>query len=296
MVHIGVIHPIESYWLYFGPNAQNSFMQEYLEQNYRNIVNWLLYSHFDFDFISEALLQEQTEEKKERNIVFRDGKVYFTMGAMEYDCVIIPGCITLRNNTIECLKEFREAGGKVILMGRTPEYIQASFSKDLGSAVSCFTQIPFDKAYLLKKLKDYQEIEIRRSDGSETDNILYRMRKIKKGRLLFLARGNERKNESFTNMVTSGDYYYMESLKIRIKGSCKITEYDTLTGDIRKIDCEYEDGDTFFRYNLSIHGSILLKLEDIKLENKTKSLTITGTRKGIKKTIETSLNKPEEKH
>lgn len=275
LVHIGVIHPVESYWLYFGPNEQNSFMQGCLEQNYRNIVNWLLFSHYDFDFISEALLQEQRSENS--GVLFRDGKAYFCMGVMEYDCVIIPGCVTLRNNTVRCLKDFQKAGGKVLLMGGTPEYVDAYFDRDIHTVTDSFVQIPFDRAYLLRELQEFREIDIRTRDGGDTDNILYRMRKIKDGRFLFLARANGRKNESFTNMVNSGDYYYVEELKIRVKGYCRVTEYDTLTGEKRSIACEYREGDTFFRYGLSIHGSLLLKLEDILAGTEESVDEMTGT-------------------
>ena len=53
---VGVIHPVESYWLHFGPNAQTSGVRNQMEDNFRNLTEWLLNGSIDFDFISESLL------------------------------------------------------------------------------------------------------------------------------------------------------------------------------------------------------------------------------------------------
>ncbi len=56
VVKIGVIHPVESFWLAYGPMSQTSGEREERQQNFELLTNILLYDQLDFDFISESLL------------------------------------------------------------------------------------------------------------------------------------------------------------------------------------------------------------------------------------------------
>jgi hypothetical protein len=56
VVRIGVIHPIESFWLAFGPISQTSMEREERQQNFVSLTEILLFDQLDFDFISESLL------------------------------------------------------------------------------------------------------------------------------------------------------------------------------------------------------------------------------------------------
>ena len=58
MVRIGVIHPIESYWLHFGPEEQNALALDALEYNFEHINKWLSFGGYDFDYICETTLPE----------------------------------------------------------------------------------------------------------------------------------------------------------------------------------------------------------------------------------------------
>lgn len=56
VVRIGVIHPIESFWLAFGPISQTSKEREERQENFVSLTETLLFDQLDFDFISESLL------------------------------------------------------------------------------------------------------------------------------------------------------------------------------------------------------------------------------------------------
>lgn len=51
-VHIAVVHPVESYWLYWGPKEQTSGIREEMDADFRHLTEWLLYHTIDFDFLS----------------------------------------------------------------------------------------------------------------------------------------------------------------------------------------------------------------------------------------------------
>ena len=64
-VRIGVVHPIESYWLHYGPKEQTALIREEMESRFRNLTEWLLFSQLDFDFIAESLLPIQYEKTED---------------------------------------------------------------------------------------------------------------------------------------------------------------------------------------------------------------------------------------
>ena len=57
-VNIGVIHPIESYWLHWGPGASTLEKRNQLDENFKSVIEWLLLNQLDFDFISESMLPD----------------------------------------------------------------------------------------------------------------------------------------------------------------------------------------------------------------------------------------------
>ena len=70
VVRVGVIHPIESYWLLWGPKDHYTSEREALEKNFANLTEWLIFGGIDFDFIAESLLPT----------LCLDGKAPFTVG------------------------------------------------------------------------------------------------------------------------------------------------------------------------------------------------------------------------
>lgn len=107
VVRIGVVHPIESFWLLFGPSSQMEVKGEQLDKHFQDITRWLLYGSADFNYINEATLPD----------VFGGCENGLQVGQMKYDVVIVPDCITLRRSTLDILEKFHKNGGKVVFAG-----------------------------------------------------------------------------------------------------------------------------------------------------------------------------------
>jgi hypothetical protein len=259
-VRIAVIHPIESYWLHLGPNEQTYLVRKTLEAYYNNLVHWLLFNQMDFDFISEALLEEQHLENKKSSVIHNE-KPYFLMGEMQYDVILIPECHTLRNNTVERLREFAELQGKIIFMGDVPYCIEGSISYKAEELSKICTITPFERNHLLMELESVREIDIRYDNGTRADNMIYQMREDGDNRWLFLAHAFEKMSYTFTDMVNSTDFQYIENLTIHMKGHWNLTVYDTMTGYKAPMKATYMDEETIVRLSLSIHDSFLLLME-----------------------------------
>jgi hypothetical protein len=142
VARVGVIHPIESYWLRYGPVDQTTLDRERVESSFEKITEWLVRGNIDFDFICESLLPSLCEE----------GGNPLKVGRMEYDAIVVPDCETLRSSTLERLEQFRNQGGKLIFMGNAPAYENAVKS-DRGVALyEKSVCISFDRARLLSEL------------------------------------------------------------------------------------------------------------------------------------------------
>ncbi len=242
-VKIGVIHPIESFWLHWGPSEQTALIRNQFDTNFKNVTDWLLFGCTDFDYISESLLPEQCAA----------GGAPLKVGKMSYDVIIVPECETLRSTTLERLKAFHEAGGKLIFMGAAPKYINAS-EESVNKAIELYnnaTRISFSRGALLAELAAYRTVDIRNSNGSLTENLFYQMRTDGEDKWLFVVNATDPYNN---------DVSRKQDILIYIPEYYSVELYDTLSGDIRKYPYKHKHGKTVVSYSLYQHDSILLKL------------------------------------
>lgn len=241
-VRIAVIHPIESFWLHYGPKEQTQQIRSEMDKRFYDLTEWLLYSSLDFDFVSESLLPDQFEQSDSG----------FKVGKMVYDTVIVPSMETIRSTTLERLEQFAKSGGKVIFAGEIPSLVDAEPSKaPLKLSKKCVT-VGWSKTEILKELEHNRVIEIRKGDGSMASNLLYGLRDDGDGKNLFIC-----------HVRTDGNKHisHEEFYKIKIKGEYVPTLLDTFTGEMHAIPAHYENGDTVIEWKCFTHSSILLRLD-----------------------------------
>jgi hypothetical protein len=258
-VKVGVIHPIESYWLYWGPQDKTAIKREELENNFKNITEWLLFGLIDFDYIAESLLPSLSKIQENKT---------FQVGAMNYDVIIVPGCETLRSTTLDRLEAFQKTGGKIIFLGELPRFVDAVESNKAKKLAEKSTVIPFSKGKLMQELNQYRDIEIIKQDGSPSDNLFYQMRKDANNKWLFISHVYKMKNP---------DIAEKERIKIIIKGECNPVIYDTINGSIKETEAKIINGETIVDYEFYPHDSLLLKLESSNFkesEKKKENLSI----------------------
>lgn len=260
-VKLAVIHPVESYWLFWGPKEQTAPIREEMDENFIHMIEWLLYGTVDFDFISESLLPDLNQGQEEEKLL--------KVGVMKYDTVLVPNCLTLRSSTLEILEKFKERGGRVIFAGQLPKYADA-YPSDRGAklAEKCET-VAFSKYRLLEAVKEARDIEVFEDDGKPATNLIYQMREEGENRWLFLCHVNRTEKISDACIVINElqerkknqDLPREEKLRIRIRGSWKMTVYDAMTGEIYPVKAEYHKGDTVLERSMFDHDSLLLWLE-----------------------------------
>ncbi|MBO5754513.1 MAG: hypothetical protein J6R89_00490 [Clostridia bacterium] len=266
VVKVGVIHPIESYWLSFGPGDTGSVLRNKLEGQFGGITEALLGGMVDFDFISESLLPSLC------------GKVDTTLavGEMAYSTVLVPGLVTVRSTTLAILKEFAAKGGRVIFVGDIPTCVDAVESDEARAFAAACERVPFDYTALLGMLKAERAAELLLPDGSRSSGYLHALRQDGEARWFFLAHKahqNERKMAGvsrYDNLRTI-ENSTPDRLRIVFPEEYIPTVYDTVNGKTFTPVYQAKDGKTVVEYTLYTHDSLLLRLEKGKGEEKKKS-------------------------
>ena len=247
VVKVGVVHPVESFWLRWGPNDKTALLRDNMDAKFRNVTDWLLKGSIDFNFISESLFPTLCE----------NATAPLQVGKMAYDAIVVPDCETLRSTTLDRLEAFRKAGGKLIFMGSAPKFEDGAPSERGKKLFSESVCISYDRAELLTVLDENRTLAIRDQDGSLAEGFIYQLREDNDCNWLFISRCCEPYNKSVCR-----DH----DLMLQINGEWTPVVYDTQNGTQYAIDCEYKNGKTVILKTLFDYDSLLLKLIPGKAE------------------------------
>ncbi len=259
-VNIAVIHPIESYWLHWGPGAATIEKRGQLESNFQSLIKWLLFNQLDFDYISESMFPDACK-KVEKPI---------KVGKMKYDVIIVPALETIRKTTVDRLTQFVNLGGRVIFMGECPSYVDCEENGSIKELYARCEKVSFEKNAIVSALRENRKLEIRGQNGGYKDNYIYQMRIDGSSKWLFVANAlktNERKVKFGANI--SKDSHWAEKVYFKIKGEYTPKLYDTLNGTVKNISFRAEGGFTTFSLNAYLYDSFLFKLEKLTVPSYT---------------------------
>ncbi|MBR3393305.1 MAG: hypothetical protein IKG51_04250 [Firmicutes bacterium] len=258
IVKVGVIHPIESFWLLWGPGDLTGEKRAQMEQQFASLAETLLLGTIDFDYIDEATLSDQS-----------DG-TGFAVGQMQYEVVIVPPVLTIRAQTVQRLAAFQKHGGRILWQGECPSLIEGKPEEDsdlsdmLHEVYQKAEKIGTDPGSVLKALEPVRQLDIRRENGMREDTLIYQLREDGQDRWLFIAKGKN---------PVSPDVEPAPKLRIRIRGLYQAEVYDTAIGETQPLSVKWEDGWTIFEKVWYMHDSMLLRLKETEYCTSGKSGT-----------------------
>ncbi|MBR4287006.1 MAG: hypothetical protein IKT55_04800 [Clostridia bacterium] len=250
VVKVAVIHPVESFWLHWGPNDKSAIFRQSCDDNFHDLTRWLIEGSIDFDFICESLLPDLCKE----------ASAPLKVGQMEYDTIVVPNCETLRSTTLDRLEKFKEAGGRIIFMGSAPTLCDAIPSNRSELLAKKCESVDFTRASVLTALESDRTLTIRYADGDLCDDLIYQLRKDENCNWLFVCCDKEPYNK---------DLCHNDDIRITIPGEHTVTLYDTQSGDIYPADVTYVNGNTVINEVFYGYDSKLYKIADGKAENIT---------------------------
>ncbi|KAH7327321.1 hypothetical protein BKA65DRAFT_539946 [Rhexocercosporidium sp. MPI-PUGE-AT-0058] len=234
LTRVAVVHPIESYWLTFGPNGSGDELSN-RDQAFADLTRWLLHGLIDFDFIAESLLPDQITSKARGNTL--------QVGKCEYDVVIVPNLRTIRSTTLNILQNFTRRGGKVIIAGSAPEFVDAKVPISTHN-IEPSKNIFWSEQSILSALEPYRELRITTERNVSTDKLLHQIREDGDERFVFIC-NTDRQNSVDTT--------------VSMKGSWRVEKLDTFTGEESVIESHQKHGWTFFPHRFEGCASLLLR-------------------------------------
>lgn len=269
VVRVGVIHPIESYWLAYGPDEQTAAKRDELNSRFCVLPEWLLYGLIDYDYINEANLPQQ-----------RNG---INVGKMKYDTVIVPACDTLRSSTLAYLKDLAAAGGKVIFAGGVPALLDAAPSDEVKRFAETQTVIGWSKYEILSAVEENRLIDIRNDRGERSDNLIYQLRDDDGGLWCFVC-----------NVRNRGDFFKSGACGyvFTFKGEYAPEQWDTFTGTVKPLHADYIGGDTAVQLDLYPNDSVLFRLTPGRSNAEKEEKAKVEFKAYLPETAEISLEEP----
>jgi len=231
VVNVLVIHPITSAWIEYSP--LNSTKVVKLDEDFKRVMKYLLRLHVDFDLGDELIMEKHGKVENAK----------IKVGEAEYHAVIIPPSVNLSQKTVELLRDFVDAGGLLIAFKPLPTLVSGNPSEELADlwskavVVESFEEL----ASALEKVDKPVVIE-----GDDKGEVLYHLRSSENSMVLFIV--NTSRETTF-------------ELKVGVKGSWKVEEWDPITGENSLKPAIVENGQTWIRIKLYPVNSKLFVLE-----------------------------------
>lgn len=274
IVRVAVIHPIESFWLHWGPADQNAAEWKRREQQFKDLTSCLVYGGIDFDFVSEASLAGKDADgalrMKDAPHDQRSGP--FTLGRMRYEAVVLPNLQTIRSTT---LSQLQRTGSLLLIAGEIPGLIDA---RPAAVRLPTAQHIPLTGDALLAALEPFRDIEITTGPGRRTDTVAHQLRADGDHRHLLLCNTDKRRP--------------VGNINIRLKGHWQPTRLDTITGRTGTIGAIVDDTHTSIPWRLEAHDHLLLTLEPGRPKAPRPTPRRRATEKLIRGPVPISLSEP----
>ncbi len=241
VTRVAVVHPIESFWLCFGPNDQTLTRREQMDEQFENLARWLLYGGIDYDYLSESMLPDLCAK----------GGYPLQVGQCAYDAVIVPPLITMRKSTLQRLAEFQKAGGKLIFLGEAPVLMDGAPSCEPAQLAETALRLPVERSTLLEALQPQRDLEIRNHQtGRLADNLFYQLRQDGDARTLFICHVRDE--------APARPRVY----RVKLRGKWQLTCMNAMDGSVTELGGTQENGFTTFLWPCDAQDSLLLRLTE----------------------------------
>lgn len=178
-----ILHPIASVWSLYSPlhKQVDLALEQTIEVPFEELSQALVEAKLDFHYGDEIIMEDHAQIKGKKLVV----------GSHEYGTVIIPPSLTLHQKTVELLKSFAKAGGRILFLQQKPQRIDGSPAA-LDLAGELFDTVDEMVANLDELY--FNRIQIRDKVTAENARkIICHQRTTDEGNLFFLANTNEKR-------------------------------------------------------------------------------------------------------
>ncbi len=171
------------------------------------------------------------------------------VGLCEYEAVLLPSLIGIKESTLKLLEKYISEGGKIYIYGDAPIFVNGRKSEELKNL--CEKAIYVSNFGELKAHLNFDFANIT-TDSKENENIHYCEKIMDDGRRLFY----------LVNLSKETQEIYF-----KIDGEYVLKLYDVTSGNETAIDCFYENNSTSAKLNFAEYGSFVITASKGKAES-----------------------------
>ncbi|OAS18029.1 hypothetical protein A8708_28900 [Paenibacillus oryzisoli] len=228
-----IVHPVSTVWAMlgidvngrWGNSAGNHDELQAFNRQFNEFIDLMLAAHYDYDLGDETILQETGQ--------IIDGKFHVNKAA--YEVVVLPSMVNIFGSTVDLIRQFIDAGGKVVAVGSLPNLVDGNISDEVLQLSGHPNFILVDEAgavpFELEKILD-RKVSIRDRKMREADTFLYMQRQMDDGQVVFVV-NKDRTNEHV--------------VEIQLVGYGDVEIWDLLSGDISRVETQSVDGGVCFK-------------------------------------------------
>jgi hypothetical protein len=198
-----VIHPVESMWTMVRKKWNQEMDAAHYDRMLVDLRDSLLAAHIDFDYGDEELLSRHGK------VVTQDGRPALKMGKALYRAVIVPPLITMRATTLDLLRRFLLAGGRVVFAGEPARCLDAKPSTEIAQLARFCCRAPAKGPELAKTVDPLcRRLSIADSHGKEVTPAIYLLREDAEAFYLFVCNTGH-------NFLAEGKMGAMKDIPVR---------------------------------------------------------------------------------
>ncbi len=203
---------------------------------------------YDFDIVSEVQLFDAQVDKK---------KGLIQLNGSDYHLVLLPSCLSLHKNTIQCLNSFTKSKGKLIINAPVPYLLNGKIGLE---------------PYLLERLVYGRRTTILDGPNNERESELRKLLQKWITPTITVFHGNENQQletVKISHKITEDCQYFclynsadntIETLVEIVGKAEKIKEIEFATGKVGPVDSWYANGNTYLNCTFTPYQSRLLSV------------------------------------
>ena len=218
-----IVSPVESVWCQV--NAGHELRE--IERRFRELFNILQDNQIDFDYGDEDIM------KRHGRIVTEDGIPVLKINQASYKTVVLGTMTTIRSSTLELLKEFADAGGKIVMAGEAPAYVDALPSDQAKQLAGKMIPVDFSEEAIVGAIISVTPANVDATDtdtGERLNDIWCQLRKDE-DRFIVMA-------------LNLSDELKYDRVKLRVKAEGHVTMWDCASDKLFRVDARRQDGYT----------------------------------------------------
>ena len=146
VVNVGVLHPIRSVYFDYKVDCHLPYNGlEYLERPFFALMMKMCNMGIGHHYLDETLLAKYGRVEGKRLI----------LGNCTYDCIVLPYMLTMDKTTEKLLRQYVENGGKILLGGKKPQYLEGKrYSYKYLKSNTSWGEIQKSQPYSIKQGKE----------------------------------------------------------------------------------------------------------------------------------------------